>query len=480
MIRPVPNKPCGECAEGKNNVAVLLPSALTESFEIVVARARELSKVQCALTVLACDGRTPSCVANPLRSTRLCSHCRKVRDTTLARLGLPAATSIDTLSHREAPVPPKIAEEIERGVTSTILTFYRRRPHTSAANGWRRIWLNRLAQQWTDYSLFVYRAVDAWLTRNPHSTIEFFNGRIVPTRAVQAAAVNRGSDYTVIEVTGAERQMTLLRNERIHDREAQQTRLLEGVKQIPGNERDGTEFFKRRKDGKQTNHKSFTHHHELGLYKRRATKMLAVFTSSLDELEVAGEQWITPASADPARFIRGLADTLPPDWEMVVRLHPNQCGDKTGETESLISKIDHCERTAIIRPADPTSSYEILEAAEAVVTFGSTIGLEATYWGKPSLLAGRAVWDVMDIAYSVEKPADVTALLEAEIKPKSKEDAVKVAAYLMRGSGRPTELSWSSRNGGRYMVAGYSALSDKRRSLAYWVSRFFEKAIRKL
>lgn len=79
------------------------------------------------------------------------------------------------------------------------------------------------------------------------------------------------------------------------------------------------------------------------------------------------------------------------NWQVVVRLHPNlkHCGRfERSQIERLPLKFPG---VSFIMPEDRLSSYDLLEQADVVVTFGSTIGVEASWYGKPSLLVGRAV-----------------------------------------------------------------------------------------
>ena len=61
-----------------------------------------------------------------------------------------------------------------------------------------------------------------------------------------------------------------------------------------------------------------------------------------------------------------------------------------------------------MEPESSISSYALVSAADTVLITGSTIGIEAAYAGKPTILAGRAPWDPLG---SVHTPATREALL---------------------------------------------------------------------
>lgn len=56
-------------------------------------------------------------------------------------------------------------------------------------------------------------------------------------------------------------------------------------------------------------------------------------------------------------------------------------------------------------------SYAQLESADLVVTYGSTIGIEAVYWGKPSILMGPAPYAGMGVCIEPKSIADLSQLL---------------------------------------------------------------------
>lgn len=45
----------------------------------------------------------------------------------------------------------------------------------------------------------------------------------------------------------------------------------------------------------------------------------------------------------------------------------------------------------VIPPDSEVSTYDLMRSADVVVSSGSTAGVEATFWGKPSVLAGRGM-----------------------------------------------------------------------------------------
>jgi len=476
-------------SQPREKVAVLLPPSITESFEIVLARASDLVRRGDEVCMLVCNGAVRGCVANPLGIRSLCAHCVRVTETALNEI-VPGAESMDIFAPPDAVTSDydqaRDAEptaEIERSARSTLLTFYRtdiQRPRNALS---RRVY-NRLRAAYRHYSEENFKALRAILSRGRFDRFEFFNGRIVPTRAAMIAAENLGLHFSAIEVSGALRRLTTFSNVRIHDLKSAHDRVESFIQSGEADLQLGIEFFERRRAGRPTDVRSFTAHQVPATEGKidDGSKLLVVFTSSEDEMEVAGDQWYTEASQDPVRFIRRLSEILQQrhcSYRILVRMHPNQAGDRTGRTRRMLESLRATSGVSVISPEKRTSSYDLLDRADAVLTFGSTIGLEAAYWGKPSILAGHAAWEKQGIAKLVARPEEaVSALLTTRPTVAAKKNAIAVGAYYMQGTGYEGALTFDSGNQ-RYKADGRNFLPEKRRHLAYWLGRVLDKSLRK-
>ena len=86
----------------------------------------------------------------------------------------------------------------------------------------------------------------------------------------------------------------------------------------------------------------------------------------------------------------------------------------------------------IIMPEERIDSYALMESCEKIVTFGSTIGIEATYWGKPSVLLGACTYDNLDCCYTPKDRFDAVELIISPLKPKPKENCYPYAYLFLR------------------------------------------------
>lgn len=116
-------------------------------------------------------------------------------------------------------------------------------------------------------------------------------------------------------------------------------------------------------------------------------------------------------------------------YRVTVRWHPNLKNAGPSERTKLQEIIQTSNLVEHIEPSSLLNSYSLLNTADIVVTTGSTMGAEATYAGKVSILLGKSLYSDLDIAYEPTDYNDFTQLISAELAPKSKHASVKFGAY---------------------------------------------------
>jgi len=104
---------------------------------------------------------------------------------------------------------------------------------------------------------------------------------------------------------------------------------------------------------------------------------VVVFGSSEDEFAAIGAEWdrrVYPGQAEALRRIcSGLA--ADPAVQVTLRLHPNMAGLDRGYARELLALDGSHDNLHLVRPESDVSTYALLDAADTVVTFGSTLGV---------------------------------------------------------------------------------------------------------
>ena len=97
----------------------------------------------------------------------------------------------------------------------------------------------------------------------------------------------------------------------------------------------------------------------------------------------------------------------------------------------LLKLAEQYNNVTVIPGDNSISSYDLMDVADKVVVFGSTMGLEASYWGKPVILLAGASYYYSGLCYVPKTPEELTSLLVKQLKPKDNAEAIKWGFYMM-------------------------------------------------
>ena len=105
-----------------------------------------------------------------------------------------------------------------------------------------------------------------------------------------------------------------------------------------------------------------------------------------------------------------------PDVDFYVREHPNTYFRFNAESETF-NTFRNDPRLTFIDGNSPVSTYALLDNASIVLTYMSTVGIEAAYWGKPSIVVGNSYYHELGSVYAPKSIEELTNLLTAESLP---------------------------------------------------------------
>ena len=152
-------------------------------------------------------------------------------------------------------------------------------------------------------------------------------------------------------------------------------------------------------------------------------KNIAIFTSS--EWEFASlPGWKNPFGKSQSEILHAIVahPDLDPKIKFWIRAHPNQANTENELLTRFSGMVD--SRCVYIGPLEDIDSYSLVEACDVVLTFGSTIGIEATYWGRPSVLCGRADYEFLDCVYMPSDLEEVVKMLNSDLVPLPRESTL--------------------------------------------------------
>lgn len=415
------------------------------------------------VTVMGCLSDVPSCTANMDNSTAGCAKCmsRRLRSLDL----LDGGDRLDVCWLRDWLHDADRRDEAEVAVSFSD-------PHQAASveiDGWDAgsasassvISIHRdpefadpaARDAWEKLIVSGYRArrgVRNWLAAHPETDRTYiFNGRFAMSRGALRACEEAEVAYSV------------------HDRGHDDAHYMLFVDQLPHNlgrftglveaaweradpdtrEATGASFFEREREGRPAHHQSYVTGQQAGLLPDGwdpERRNIVVFNSSEDEFAAIGPEWINPVYESQAIGIGRLADETtnlvgdgggkPITWW--VRMHPNLRNVDNRSVHEIRALADR--GVNIIPPDSEVSTYALVDAADLIVTFGSTVGVEATYWRKPSVRIGPALYQDLDVTWSANSHDEAVELAVGCAEPKPVIGALKYGHYI-RSFGEPFE-----------------------------------------
>ena len=318
--------------------------------------------------------------------------------------------------------------DVGYGVMSSLVSMTRD-PHADV-RGYRQS-IQRLFLS----SIAVYRSIQNYLDMYAFDRVYVYNGRYAPVRAVIRACQGKKVDCYTHEKGSSLTCYGLWQNTTIHDLENTACLIVEEWEMAADN-RDredlAKQFYLDRVQGISRTWIAFTKNQQKDLLPAdwdERKKNIAIFVSSEDEFVAIGDQWKHPLYSSQHEGIIALLESTGghQDIHFYLRVHPNLQGVDNRQTRDLLS-INSANVTII--PADSrVSTYALLRNSAQVVSFGSTVGIEAVFWGVPSILLGQCFYRFLGATYNPESHEEAVEMILSNLKPKGKLPALMYGYY---------------------------------------------------
>lgn len=252
-------------------------------------------------------------------------------------------------------------------------------------------------------SWHVYRRTVERLKSDSVDRVYVFNGRFAAMRAVLRAAQHVGVPCWIHERGGTFNRFQLFFDHLPHDLVAMEERMRRFWAESPAEWREqaGAQWYIDRRNRVERGWKSFVK----GQVPARLPEdwesnahHLVLFCSSEDEFAAIGDSWDQrpyPTQAVGVQHLLSLCSR--PDLRLTVRLHPNLSSAPGHLTDAFLKIQD--PRLRIILPDSSVDSYALVDHASTILSFGSSVGIEAVYHGKPSILLGPCFYRALGGTY---------------------------------------------------------------------------------
>jgi len=404
-------------------------------FDIQIWKIKKQIKEGGKVTVLACNSSVQACFVNPLGSKTICRYCVKHVKDSLHGIGAEVIhmRSLDIKRERE-----KVALQNNLGAESTFISSFRLKP--SETNS--KILLDKY-QLMRRGAIIIGKNLDYIFRERSYDELWTFNGRLNISKAAVDEAKKVNIDYYLLEVNGRDYKINITKNASNHDPAVMAQKFKEILNQSSRAQvrTGGENFYKAKKIGSWVNDRVYAVPQENPPDLSYLGKIdLLCLLSSEDETAALGPSWnqFYTSQEEVCVYIKKQR----PEWNIVVRFHPNQ-GDINRSILKQKIKLLESFGIKVFHPSAEVSSYDLLEYAEDILTFGSTIGVEAIYRGKKVLQVGIAFYSEMKIIKQANSYTELMNFLENSKKIAIKRyRALAYGYYLMEYSSELCNLPY--------------------------------------
>jgi hypothetical protein len=278
--------------------------------------------------------------------------------------------------------------------------------------------LKKLVRRIIRTGLTAYRITDHILSLKKWDVLYTFNGRFAASRGILRAAELHNVAWRTHE-RGCDMHHYRIDDGSIHDFHYVQKLIKEFWTNRPIDIETAHKFFSGRRDREEHGWYSFTKSQQKDRIPDhlRSTPYVAFFTTSEDEFAAVLERIRSRPFSNQQDAVRAAANACRQvGLRLVVRVHPHV--KKKDITEYRNWKALSVPNAEIILPESPVDTYALIDNAQAVITFGSTVGVEATYWRRPSILMAPSMYDELNVAIFVrDEDALISAIASRHVHP---------------------------------------------------------------
>ncbi len=282
----------------------------------------------------------------------------------------------------------------------------------------------------------VYEFTKSVLNRGNFDRIYIFNGRFCNHRAVMDAA----SEFEIevfFHERGANQYLYHVIPHMPHDLSRMQESIRNNWarnKSDPSARELASSYFTDLRKGVVHGWLSYTGNQKKNLLPAidPSKRVISYFSSSEDEYVSVGdlikfEGWKTQLEA-----VNDLIDICKqdPDILLFIRLHPHKRDKSAADQQRWLSLAKH-ENVTVVSFDSDVDTYALIERSEIVVTAGSTVGLEATFMGRPSITVGPSAYSELGATYQPHSRAELESLIASKPSPLPVEGVLAYGHYMI-------------------------------------------------
>lgn len=309
-------------------------------------------------------------------------------------------------------------------------------------------------------ALALYLGTKRFLEEKKIDLVFNFNGRQEYVRGILRASQAAGTTCYNLERARIGGYLEFHRNVLTHTIRSKQALVERAWKNARATEQEkiriGSNFFERQRAGESVIFPTYLKGQEKDQLPEgisNGNKNVVLFNSSDDEFAALGEEFRNPFFSNQDEGIEYLVDLIGErmrEYNLVIRMHPNLSGVRYEYVEKLRNLHQKYPNIFVVSPESSIDSYALIGVAEKVISFGSTLGLEANFSGKPVILLGKCFYFYSGVAYVPENREAIHRLLARDLPPLEKLQAIKFGYYYLQGGVKANYYHEKELNGAVY------------------------------
>jgi hypothetical protein len=442
---------------------------------------------------LTCSNSFNICYFNPLSNPEICYLCKEGKKNSLKLIEgkFRHITIDDLITLRDIEISENFMKNTEK--IDFDLKYENYRVGESALSSYisttRDRDLENVKNSFTDKlvknGISLYSGLKRFCEEQSFDIVYNFNGRHIYNRAVMDMALCLNIPLYNVEIPRVGATIELFKNVLPHNIDAKQNFFAEAWNnsKLSESERENiaSEYFINKRSGTKKYARSFTDNqvkNNLPDSIDYTKSTVVLYTSSDDEFAAVGKEFKNPYFKDQNEgiyYVAKLFNEQFSDQNLIIRVHPNFAGVKYDYARRLNDLKGKYTNVFLIEAESKIDSYALLDIADKVITFGSSITTEATFWQKPVIMLGISFFSGMNIAYEPNKIEELEHLLKIKLSPKPKLGSLKFGHYLIKGG---TKAKYYNRDfKGIYFKGKKLYFYSKKQLIIAKLIRYFYKTI---
>jgi hypothetical protein len=293
---------------------------------------------------------------------------------------------------------------------------------------------SKLIKEMIESSISVFEFANKIIKKHKPSLVYLLNGRFCNQRPIMRAAVQNNIKLMFHE-RGATKNKYDVTTFMPHDQNSVAARInkLWSENKSIENITIGEKYFKDRRVGKEQQGKSYVFQQEKYLLPliNKDKKIITYYSSSDDEFVAVGDVFKWEGWLNQLHAVTELIDICQnkKNIQLIIRLHPNLQNASTDDQNNWLA-LSRFEHITLIPFDSNIDSYALLDCSDIVITSGSTVGIEAIFWGKPSITLGPAFFSKIGATYNPKSNFELSTLLDDNELTINRDAAIAFGYYV--------------------------------------------------